>query len=121
MTMRRWQDWATLFAGIWFAIAPWMLGHGDVSRVVLYNAVIVGGAIALFSAGALAKPQAWEEVVDFVIGLWAIASPWVLGYSGLRDLTVNAVLVGLIVAVLALWTASERSHFADRWRKHGPA
>lgn len=121
MSNKRWQDWATLIAGIWFAISPWLLGHSDAGSVVLLNAVIVGGAIALFSAGALARPQTWEEVVDFLIGIWAIASPWVLGYSGIRSLATNAVVVGLIVAVLALWTAAERSHMADRWRKHGHA
>jgi len=121
MLNRRWQDWATLVAGIWFAIAPWILGHGESKDAVLYNAVIVGFAIALFSAGALTKPETWEEVVDVLIGIWAVASPWVIGYSGMRDLTVNAVVVGLIVAVLALWTAMERGHFIDRWHKHGPA
>lgn len=121
MLNRRWQDWATLVAGIWFAAAPWALGHGDASMVVLYNALAVGLAIVLFSAGALAKPQTWEEVVDFLIGAWAIASPWVLGYTMLRDLTVNAVVVGLIVAGLAGWTALERSHYIERWHKHGAA
>ncbi len=121
MLNRRWQDWATLLAGIWFAIAPWLLEQGASEDVVVYNALAVGLALVLFSAGALAKPETWEEVVDFLIGLWAMVSPWVLGYSGMRNLTVNAVVVGLIVAVLAAWTAEERGHFIERWRKHGPA
>lgn len=124
MLNKRWQDWATLIAGIWFAIAPWALAQGQVEDVVLYNALAVGLALVLFSAGALAKPETWEEVVDFVIGLWAMASPWVLGYTDMRNLTVNAVVVGLIVAVLAAWTAMERGHLIERfedWRKHGPA
>lgn len=121
MLSKRWQDWATLVAGVWFAVAPWALGRSESDDLVLYNAVAVGLAIVLFSAGALAKPETWEEVVDFMIGVWAMASPWVLGYSGMRDLTVNAVLVGLVVAVLAAWTAMERGHYIERWRKHGPA
>lgn len=121
MLNKRWQDWVTLIAGIWFAAAPWALGHGDSGNAVLYNAMAVGLALVLFSAGALARPKAWEEVVDFLIAIWAIASPWVLGYNTIRDLTLNAVVVGLIVAVLAAWTAMERSHASDRWRKHGPA
>lgn len=121
MLKKPWQDWATLIAGVWFALAPWAMGHGDAAAGVLYNAVIVGGAIALFSAGALAKPQAWEEVIDFLIGVWAIASPWALGYNSLRDLTTNAVVIGAIVAVLALWTATQRSDFIERWRKHPAA
>lgn len=121
MLIKRWQDWVTLVAGIWFAAAPWALGYGDSDNLVLYNAIVVGIALVLFSAGALTKPETWEEVVDFLIGIWAMASPWVLGFNGLRDLTVNAVVVGLIVAILAAWTALERSHVMERWQKHGPA
>lgn len=121
MLNKRWQDWVTLIAGLWFAAAPWVLVEGAVSDSVLYNALGVGLALVLFSAGALVRPETWEEVVDFMIALWAMASPWVLGYTVLRDLTANAVVVGLIVAVLAAWTAMERSHFIERWRRQGPA
>lgn len=124
MLKNRWQDWATLIAGLWFALAPWALAQGQVEDVVLYNALVVGMALVLFSAGALAKPETWEEVVDFLIGIWAMATPWVLGYSEMRDLTVNALVVGLIVSVLAAWTAMERGRVIERveqWRKHGPA
>lgn len=121
MTNKRWQDWATLIAGVWFAAAPWVLGYSGSSNAVWYNALAVGAALVLFSAGALVRPKAWEEVVDLLIGLWAIASPWALGYSAERNLMTNAVVIGLIVAVLAAWTATERSHLSDRWGKHGPA
>jgi len=115
MWKQRWQDGVTLIAGLWFAIAPWVFCYDFAeNRAVLYNAVIIGAALVLFSAGALAKPDAWEEVVDFLLGIWAIASPWVLGYSTMRGLTLNAVAVGLIVAVLALWTAADRSHVVER-------
>lgn len=121
MSNKPWQDWVTLVAGIWFAISPLVLGYGESGDVVLYNCLAVGVALVLFSAGALVRPEAWEEVVDLAIGIWAIASPWVLGYSSSRNLTISAVVVGLIVAVLAAWTATERSHLAARWRKQGPA
>ena len=88
---------------------------------MLHNAIAVGFALVLFSGGALTKPETWEEVVDFLIGVWAMISPWILGFNGLRDLTINAVVVGLIVAILAAWTAMDRSHLIERWHKHGPA
>ena len=121
MSDKRWQDWVTLFAGVWFACAPWALGYGDSSDLVLYNALVVGVALVLFSAGALARPKAWEEVVDFLIAIWAIASPWALGYNSVSNLMVSSVVVGLLVAVLAGWTAMERGQVMDRWRKHGHA
>lgn len=119
MVRADWKDRAILLAGLWFAAAPWMLLYDLADNpAVLYNHLAVGTAIALFSAGALARPEAWEEIVDFAIGIWTVASPWVLGYTGKRSPTMNAVLVGLLVAVLALWTAVERSRFNEQLPWH---
>ncbi|NTV09750.1 MAG: SPW repeat protein [Zoogloea sp.] len=120
MWKKRWQDGVTLLAGIWFILAPWALGYGDAPQPVLYNSVLIGLALILFSAGALAKPQTWEEVIDFLIGVWAIISPWALGYTAMRGLMLNSVLIGLVVAVLALWNATERSGAMERWRGRLP-
>ncbi|MBS1188875.1 MAG: repeat protein [Rhodocyclaceae bacterium] len=117
MLKERWQDGVTLLAGLWFAVAPWALGYDFADhKGIFYNHLIVGAAIVLLSAGALARPKAWEEVVDFLLGLWALASPWIFGYGNMHSLRVNAVIVGLIVAVLALWIGAERGHFFERMR-----
>ena len=34
---------------------------------------------------------------------WLIVSPWVLGFSALQEAMVNALIVGAVVAVLAIW------------------
>jgi short subunit fatty acids transporter len=47
----------------------------------------------------------WEEWLNLIAGLWAIVSPWVLGFQGTTAMTVF-VVIGIIVAVLAaveLW------------------
>jgi cytochrome b561 len=47
----------------------------------------------------------WEEWLNLIAGLWAIVSPWVLGFQGTPAVTVH-VVIGIIVAVLAaveLW------------------
>lgn len=121
MLKTRWQDGVTFVAGVWFILAPWALGQGESDMMVFYNSLGVGASLVLFSGGALSRPATWEEVVDFLIGLWAMASPWVLGFSGMRELTISAVLVGLVVAILAAWTALDRSRLIERWRKHGAA
>lgn len=38
----------------------------------------------------------------FIVGLWLIASPFILGYSGSSVPTTNEVIVGIVAAVLAL-------------------
>ncbi|TKB76767.1 MAG: hypothetical protein E5W81_14995, partial [Mesorhizobium sp.] len=47
----------------------------------------------------------WEEWVNLVVGLWVLASPWVLGFQATTAMTVH-VVIGILVAVLAaieLW------------------
>lgn len=104
MMAKRWQEWVMLIAGAWFVVAPWVLGFiEELSMAALYNAVIVGVAIAAVSVGELIKPKMWEAVAMLLIGVWAIASPWVLGYAAVGVAMTNAVIVGAIVLALALW------------------
>jgi len=69
------------------------------------NAWISGAVIAAVSIAALAAFAEWEEWLSLVAGLWAIVSPWVLGFAGTTAMTVH-VVIGVIVAALAaaeLW------------------
>lgn len=40
-----------------------------------------------------------------VLGLWEIAAPFVLGYAGITAAVWNAVIIGVVIAGLALWSA----------------
>jgi hypothetical protein len=39
--------------------------------------------------------------LNFLIGLWLIASPWIYGFTGNGAATWNRVIVGIIIAVFA--------------------
>ncbi len=119
MLNKRWQDWVVLIAGAWFAVSPWIMGYAETSTAAMYNALAVGIAVAAFSAGELAKPQAWEPIVNFIIGLWAVASPWVLGFAGMRDVAMNAVIVGVVVALVSLWDCIANFDLINRLRGGG--
>jgi uncharacterized membrane protein YqhA len=77
-------------------------------RICGWSAVakrLTGIIIAVLSIAALAAFAEWEEWLNLVTGLWAIASPWVLGFQETTAMTVH-VVIGVIVAVLAaveLW------------------
>lgn len=44
----------------------------------------------------------WQDGVALLVGLWIAASPWILGFDAERGIgTWNAVIVGLLIAVLA--------------------
>ena len=44
----------------------------------------------------------WQDGLSLILGLWLIVSPWVLGFATLQAAMWNAVVFGVIVALLAL-------------------
>ena len=69
---------------------------------------LTGIAIAALAIAALARFAVWEERLNLIVGLWAFASPWVLGFQG-TAMTVH-VIIGAVVAILAaieLWMLNQ--------------
>jgi hypothetical protein len=96
-------DVANLVLGAALFFSPWIFkfSAGPQSQ----NAWITGIVIAILSIAALAAFAVWEEWLNLIAGLWAIVSPWMLGFQGTTAMTVH-VIIGIIVAVLAaieLW------------------
>ena len=48
------------------------------------------------------QPKHWQDVVNAVLGLWVIISPWVLGFEGSSMAMSNAVIVGVLLVATAL-------------------
>lgn len=105
-TEQRWQDWVNLILGIWLFLSPWF-GLAQTSTSA-WNSWIFGAAIAVFSAWALSAPQKWEEWVNLAIGVWVLIAPFVLLFSSQTGATWNHVIVGIVVAIDAIWAMSQR-------------
>lgn len=102
-------DVVNLIAGLVLAISPWVLRYAG--QGYAWNAWIVGVVMALVAIGALVAFQKWEEWVNLVLGIWAIISPWALGFAANSGAMATHVIVGLVVAILAgveLWLAQHR-------------
>ena len=110
MKGRRWQDWINLILGVWLFLSPWLLAYTGASMAASWNAWILGVALVVFSAIAVSMPQMWEEVINLLIGIWMIISPWVLSFSGTRSAETNAVIVGIIAIVLSVWAMALARH-----------
>ena len=100
--MKHWQDPVNGLLGAWLILSPWAIGFQD-NTLALANFVAVGVLLLAAAVGAIFVPQAWEEWVETALGLWLIASPWLLGFAGVQLATQNAIFTGLAVAILALW------------------
>lgn len=106
-----WQDGVNLLLGAALFISPWVFnfeGH----QTVAWNAHIVGAILALFSLMALLAFQTWEEWAAGVVGLWALASPWLLGFSTMGAATAVHVVIGLLAVVFAIWATYEHGRVA---------
>lgn len=95
-------------AGLWLIVAPWVLGFSADAGGGVWNAVIVGVIIAVLAAARFfgAYGAAWMSWVNALLGAWVVISPWVFGYSGNAARLWNSIIVGLLVIVLGVWSAS---------------
>jgi hypothetical protein len=117
MATRRWQDWINLGLGLWLFLSPWVLAYAG--TIGAWNAYAVGVAIVVFAALAAYMPQAWEEVVNSILGFWLILSPFVLGFSGAAAVALHTVIMGLLITAFALWAMFSEPALYERWlRRH---
>jgi SPW repeat len=100
-----WQDVVNLILGAWLLVSPWVLRYAD-QPTPAWNAHIVGIIIIVLAAAAIWAFQKWEEWINALLGLWLIVSPWLLGFSAMREPLWNQIIVGIIVGALALWCAN---------------
>ncbi|HKJ94643.1 MAG TPA: SPW repeat protein [Gammaproteobacteria bacterium] len=101
-----WRDWLMLLFGIWLFFSPWILGF-SATTVALWNGLIIGAAVVVFSIAVLSAPHMWEEWVNLILGAWLVISPWILGFSGVSVAVSNFVILGLLVGIDAIWTMVE--------------
>lgn len=101
----QWKDAVNLVLGLWLIVSPWALGF-VADRTPAWNAWVVGVIIAVAALAALVAFHKWEEWVEAALGLWLIVSPYLLGFVATQmHATWNQIIVGIVVAALAIWAA----------------
>lgn len=100
--MKHWQDPVNVLLGAWLISSPWVLGFQD-QMPAMWTFVATGVLLAASALGAIFLPKAWEEWSEVVLGVWLMASPWVVGFAANAIAMQNALFVGLAVTILALW------------------
>ena len=51
------------------------------------------------------QPKHWQDLVNAIVGIWVIISPWALGFDGSSMAMSNAVIVGALLVATALGAA----------------
>jgi hypothetical protein len=123
--MKKWRSESVLdlynlaFAAVLF-VSPWLFKlTKSVGKVDLWA---TGAAIAVTSLAAIVAYANWEEWINFLLGLWLIASPWVLGFAHTRAMHFS-IGVGVAVAFMAaieLWLQYDATHLGASRHDAGP-
>ena len=103
-----------VLAGIWLLISPFVLAF-RASGVATGNNIVLGIIIALLALYRFFNPTrgvgaSWLNVL---LGIWVLISPWVLGFGVLPTPTTNNVVMGIIVIILAIWSALATGNVHD--------
>jgi hypothetical protein len=98
-------DASNLVLAVWLFFSPWIVGFAGQTPAA-WTAWLTAIAIGAFAIAALLAFAEWEEWINLALGLWAMVSPWVVGFSTNQPPTVVMFLTGLVVAAIAaieLW------------------
>lgn len=120
MNQKRWQDWSNLVLGVWTFVSPWALGFAASTNMAARAMWILGAAIVVFAASAVYMHKAWEEVINILLGICLIVSPWVLGFADQSAPTTSAVITGLLVTAFAIWAMLTETTVQKWWHEHYP-
>lgn len=92
-----------IVAAIWLIASPYILRYFVWSDAKLtadfFGALILGMAITRMS---MSQPRYWWlSFGNIIFGIWVAVSPFVLGFHYNTRATVNDIIVGIVVALIA--------------------
>lgn len=103
-----------IIAGLWLLLAPFALGYSTV-ETALWNSIVLGIAVAVMAMVRVVRPDDHEGVswVNFVLGIWLLVSPFVLGLANIEALVWNNIIVGVVILALAATSAMATHRYQD--------
>jgi len=100
----RWQDWLDVVLGSWLIASPWQLSYTVQSEAATSNALGLGAVLVVFNLlSACRLTDSGQEILNILLGLWLITSPYTLNFTSVKSPTINTIVVGLMVVMLASW------------------
>lgn len=101
--MRPWRresalDMYNLALAAILLISPWLFTlTNTTAKIDLWASSL---AVILISVAAIVAFAKWEEWANLVLGIWLIASPWILGFAHTRAMHFG-IGIGLAITFLA--------------------
>ena len=97
---RGWEDWFLIGLGGLLLLTP-ALVPGEIPPPVLYSTLSVGVVVMVMALFEIALKGRWEEIIQFVLGVWLAASIFVLDYGIANELRALHFEIGALVALMA--------------------
>ena len=94
-------------AAFWFFITPWTF-FGVSAQSSAWNAWVVGGAMVIASIVRVTHPQHTTafSMLNVVLSIWVLISPFVFGYVRDTGRLVNTLSVGAVILGSSLMSLS---------------
>ena len=103
-------DVYNLFLAAVLFISPWLFKlTNSQGKVDLW---ITSAIIVVLSLAAIIAYRDWEEWINVLMGVWLIASPWLLGFPHTRamHLSIGFGIFIVLLALLDLFLHYEKRH-----------
>ena len=103
--------------GCWLIASPWIFSYSANSNA-MWNSIVVGALVVLLAAGRISTPMRsiGSTGLNLLLGLWAIASPWIYGYAHMPMARWDCVATGIAIAALAAGSGGATRRQANRAR-----
>lgn len=109
---RGWEDFCSAAIGVLIVLSP-SLVTAEASTAVAINAGLIGVVVTMLALLEIMSLARWEEVLEFLCGLWVGLSPLIFGYGGTLALAHFALGGAVIVlALFELWQDRNRNFAA---------
>lgn len=96
-----------IILGLCVLVSPFVMGFTDAPEM-MWNDLATGLAVLSLAAGERGAQRA-GSVFNVLLGVWLIASPFVLGFSSPAPFWTNIIL-GIAIFITALVAATHRPH-----------
>ncbi|MFP7732407.1 SPW repeat protein [Priestia aryabhattai] len=94
--------------GIWFILAPWMLGF-SYDAGATSSSIVFGILQVIMSSWGANKPgwNSWQNWISLITGLLFILFPFI--YSLTDGVLWSSIILGLMTVIFSLWSLSSKS------------
>lgn len=95
-----WEDLVSAALAVLLLVSP-VIVRGEIPPPLMFSVLSVGIVVLAVSLFEIMMSGRWEEIVQFVLGLWLAVSVFVLDYGAAGQLRIVHFVLGALVAAIA--------------------